>query len=39
MREIIVRYTLTDEEENRLEKIAEEYKRKDWSYLPISNSR
>lgn len=28
MREIIVRYTLTDEEEKRLEKIAEEYKKK-----------
>lgn len=28
MREIIVRYTLTDREEKRLEKIAEEYKNK-----------
>ena len=28
MREIIVRYTLTDEEEKRLEKIAEEYEKK-----------
>lgn len=27
MREIVVRYTLTDEEEKRLEKIAEEYKK------------
>lgn len=28
MREIIVRYTLTDEEEKRLEKITEEYKKR-----------
>ena len=28
MREIIVKYTLTDEEEKRLEKISEEYEKK-----------
>ena len=28
MREIIVRYTLTDEDEQRLEKITEEYKKR-----------